>query len=91
MILRILMYKNLQLKAYCNPQFDDHAPEDCATQLTRSLIIAEYEKIKHLKHYQLWYIGDFDDTTGIITQKEPELLVDIDDVLASRKEEEDGK
>lgn len=84
MILNIIIFKNKIIDCFSTPNFDDHAPEDAAVQLSRSLK-ANRDKVELVRTYRfldMYYFGTFDDSTGEIKlEKEPRLLLDCSKVL----------
>lgn len=85
MILHVLMFKDLRIGAFCTPQFVDMDPEIAATQLERSLIIniEDTQKIKPYNDLDMYWIADFDDQSGRITQMDPVFLLSCRDVIQS--------
>ena len=68
MILNIMMHKNMKINCFTQPMFIDVEPEKVAIQESRSLAICnEGEKILPYKNLKLFFVGVFDDETGIIT------------------------
>ena len=87
MKLNILIFKNKAIECFTTPQFDDHDPKMAAEQLRRSLIIEkDVTKVDPYKNLELYHLGEFDDLTGEIKQKEPELLLDCSAVVKGRKD-----
>lgn len=85
MILHVIMFKDLRIGAFCTPQFIDVDPEIAATQMERSLIIniEDAQKIKPYNDLDMYWIADFDDATGKLTQNEPVFLLSCRDVIQS--------
>lgn len=87
MILNILIFKNLKIKAFTTPQFDDHDPKDAAEQLRRALIVEkDVTKVNPYKNLELYCVGSFDDLTGELTVNEPEFLLSCADVVKTRED-----
>lgn len=85
MILNILIFKNLEIDAFTTPQFDDHEPEVAAVQLARALKIEkDWKKVAPYRALQLYVVGKFDDSTGIITVEKPRMLVDCSSIVKER-------
>lgn len=85
MILNILIFKNLKIKAFTTPQFDDHDPKDAAEQLRRALIVEkDVTKVNPYKNLELYCVGSFNDLTGELTVIEPELLLDCAEICKGR-------
>lgn len=87
MKLNILIFKNKAIECFTTPQFDDHDPKMAAEQLRRSLIVEkDVKKVNPYKNLELYHIGEFDDLTGVISQKDPELLLDCAAVVQGRED-----
>lgn len=85
MKLHVLCFKNILISTFTTPQFVDVAPEDAATQLSRSLVLQfkkDPQKVLEYENLTLHHIAEFDDQTGIITPlPEPVLLLNCFDVV----------
>lgn len=85
MKLHVLCFKNIMIATFTTPQFVDIAPEDAATQLSRSLVLQfkkDPQKVLEYESLTLHHIAEFDDQTGIITPlPEPVLLLNCFDVV----------
>lgn len=77
----IYSYKDNALGCYSNPFYDDRPTANVATGVTRAILGSD--KKESMKHKVLYKIGEFEDTTGIITVVDSELVLDCDEVLAS--------
>lgn len=89
MILNVVCFKNTDINAFTQPQFIDIEPAKAAVQLSRALQL-DHEG-QHDKQYlplQMWSIGQFDDSTGIFTQEQPQLLLTCQEVIIARKEKD---
>lgn len=89
MKLNVVCFKNTDIDAFTQPQFIDIEPSKAAIQLSRALQLDHPGE--HDKQYlplQMWFIGEFDDSTGVFTQSEPELLLTCQEVIIARKEKE---
>lgn len=98
MILNIIMFKNLKIGAFTNPNFTDLEPEKAAKGLERALIANFDEDIKLVKSYEnldMYFVGTFDDETGIISNCEPKFLFSPREVIlalqASKLQKEEVK
>ena len=74
MILNIIVFKNKKIGAFSNPQFLDIEPVKAAVQLSRSLKLNQGKK--EFMDLDMYFLGTFDDETGVITQVEPVFLLD---------------
>ena len=77
MELNIIMFKNLKIGAFTNPNFTDLEPEKAAKGLERA-IIANFDSdpklVRSYENLDMFFVGTFDDETGVITTVEPRLL-----------------
>lgn len=86
MILNIILFKNVKINAFTNPNFTDLEPEKAAKGLERALIANFDEDKKLVKSYEnldMYFIGTFDDETGEIYNCEPRLLFSPREVILS--------
>lgn len=92
MILNVISFKNKVINAFTRPEFLDVEPEKAATQLARSILVADKpEVIKQYENLDMYCIGTFDDETGIFEQlKDPVCLLDCSKVI-EQKEKKDGE
>jgi len=89
MKLNILIFKNVLIGCFTQPQFSDIEPEKAAVQLARSLTLNEDEKIDNqYKNLEMYYLGEFDDETGTIQCIEPKKLLVCGEVIKARLEKE---
>lgn len=87
MILNIICFKNEKIKAFTQPQFIDVDPEKAALQLCRSIQL-NADKASPYQNLTMWYLGSFDDETGIISQiDEMKFLCDCRKVCKEVKDE----
>lgn len=88
MILDIIAYRNKVLKCYANPIFTQEKLEVMEQNMTRALIMNPGKK-EQFAHTALYHFGTFNDETGKYDLlKEPELIYDVDDILAVLPKEE---
>lgn len=77
MLLNIIVFKNVKINAFTNPNYTDVEPEKAAKGLERA-IIANFESdaklVKSYENLDMYYIGTFDDETGVIVYHEPKFL-----------------
>ena len=77
MILDVVIFKNEKIGAFTQPQFIDVEPHNAAVQLVRSMKLNP-EKATHYQNLTMWYMGKFDDETGLFTlEDEYTLLADL--------------
>lgn len=88
MILDILCYRNKAMKCYANPIYSQEKLENLEVNVSRSIIAGGPEARLKSKNLALYHFGTFDDETGKFDLlKEPELLFDVDDILAAIPED----
>lgn len=103
MELYIIMFKNLAINAFTNPNFTDVEPKKAAEGLKRALI-ANYDSdqklVKSYENLEMFSVGTFNDETGVITQEAPVMLLSCKELIAqitaskialARKESENEK
>lgn len=84
MILDIIAFRNKAIKSYLNPQYIEGKLENLEVALTRGITLGGAAKVKEYKDLALYHFGTFDDQTGKYDLlKEPELICDCDDIIAS--------
>lgn len=88
MILNIIVFKNKRVEAFTNPQFLDIEPEKAAVQLARSLKLNQGKK--EYLDLDMYFLGTFDDETGVITQVPPHLLLECSTCFTIPAKEEGG-
>lgn len=89
MILDILAYKNKKMKSWANPFFVETKLENIEVSITRTIINEGDVAVKKFKNLALYHFGTFDDQLGKYDLlKEPELICDCDDIIASLPESE---
>lgn len=76
MIYQILAYKNKTINAFSQPTFHEVPVEYLVESVKRHV----FKGSKNLNDHELWFIGEFNDNTGIL-KYEPLKLLDIDEVL----------
>lgn len=78
MILNIILFKNVKIDCFTQPQFTDIVPETAAIELARSLKLNEgKDEIKKFKNLKMYTFGTFDDSTGnFVLLEEPKELLD---------------
>lgn len=85
MILNIIIFKNVEIDAFTQPQFIDVVPSKAAIQLIRSIKLADDpSKIRQYKHLKMYELGSFDDETGEIKTFDPVLLADLVPIVKER-------
>ena len=90
MILDVLAYRNKKLKSYANPVYVEAKLETIEVSITRAIVSGGEEALKKFKNLALYHFGTFDDQTGKYDLfKEPELICDCDDIIASIPESEE--
>lgn len=77
MILHIYAYKDIRIGAFKNPAYAPDEKDVVIEQTARYAILAKDEEKENLQFCQLFYLGDFDDKTGVITSVEPVFLMDF--------------
>lgn len=80
MKVSVYSYKDNALGCYSSPFYDDRPSENVRIGVARAIIGSE--KRSSMAHKVLFKIGEFEDTTGIITPIDPEFILDCDEVLA---------
>ena len=89
MILNVVCFKNVDIDAFTQPQFIDIEPSKAAIQLSRALQLDhEGKNDKQYLPLQMWSIGQFDDSTGVFTQTQRQLLLTCQEVIIARKEKD---
>lgn len=89
MILNVIIFKNVKIDCFTQPQFTDVEPAKAALQLARSLKINEDKEIdKKYQPLEMYDLGTFDDQTGECNLHDPELLLVCGSVIKARKKEE---
>lgn len=84
MILDVYAFRNKALKCYANPYFSQEKKENVDQNLARSIFAAGPAGKEKYKNLALYYFGTFDDTLGKYDLlREPELVVDCDDIIAT--------
>lgn len=87
MILDVLAYRNKKMKCYTNPFYSQEKIENYEVNIGRSLIAGGPAAVEKMKNLALYLFGQFDDVAGkYILLDEPELICDIDDIIASLPE-----
>ena len=84
MILNIILFKNTKINAFTNPNFTDTEPEKAAKGLERALIAnfdEDYKLVKNYENLDMYFVGTFDDETGIIKTCEPKFLLSPREIL----------
>lgn len=94
MKLEIICYKNVKINAFTNPIYVDITPQNYAIQVARALKTSE--DVKLLGSYtnlEMYYLGTFDDESGVLVPSEPDMLCNIKEVARCRLKEleENGK
>lgn len=88
MILDVLVYRNKKMKCFTNPIYTQDKLENLELNIIRSLIAGGPSAKEKLKNLAMYHLGTFDDETGKYDLlAEPELLFDVDDIIASLPEE----
>lgn len=86
MVLHVYSFKDKFLKAYSQPFYVEVGPQTYATSMKRSILSNEDDsKIAKIKGTALYCLGEFDDETGTFSCIAPELLLDVDDIVAEKK------
>lgn len=75
MLLNIIAFKNTAIKAFTNPQYLDLDADKAAVQLARSLTIGNKEVKTKYRELDMYFLGTFDDESGILTPIVPELIL----------------
>lgn len=87
MILNVVVFKNMEINAFTNPQFIDIEPAKAALQLARSMKVAP-EKATQFQNLTMWNLGEFDDESGRFDLlDEPYLLLDCRTIWKGLKDE----
>lgn len=86
MILQIYVFKDKQLGCFLNPYYTDTTADNSTEHLRRYLATGEIEKVSQYKHRVLYHLGTFDDASGEINVSGVNFLLDCDDVLDARKQ-----
>lgn len=77
MILNIIMFKNVKINAFTNPNYTDVEPDKAAKGLERALIAnfgSDPQLVKSYENLDMYYLGSFDDETGKISCVDPVFL-----------------
>lgn len=90
MKLHVMCYKNILTECFTQPKVIDTDPEQAAVAIARDLTMAYYkpDTRKTALDYEnlvLYYIGDFDDQTGIIVPVTPQVILNCFDVIQGLK------
>lgn len=78
MKLHIYAYRDKKLGAYLTPMTISDEPEKAKVGIGRSLIKADSATKAKFKDLDFYYLGSFNDETGLITAVAPDLLVSLD-------------
>lgn len=80
MIMRIFSVRDVQVEAYLQPFF---SPTEGAA--IRSLMEAAndsaHQFFKNSSDYSLYLLGEFDDSTGVITPTDPKRIVSVSELI----------
>lgn len=69
-----------KIGVYGSIQFTKDNPKDLAVTYERQAI-KEFDSIKKCKDNVLYFLGTYDDTTGVLTQVEKVMVVDFDNLI----------
>lgn len=72
------MFKNLKIHAFTQPSFIDEEPEVAAQGLERAIIMnfdGKSELVQPYQNLEMYYIGTFNDETGVFTSLEEPVLL----------------
>lgn len=96
MILSVYCYRDKKLGRFQTPVVNNIEKETAAVTLARAVVDLTKEQKNKIRDLELYYLGEFDDKTGVIKCFEKEFIVSIDSLIAesevvsheSRSEEE---
>lgn len=80
MIMKVFAVHDAAVQAYLQPFF---SPTTGAAirSLTEACNDPKHEFYKHAKDYSLWLLGDYDDSTGLITAGAPLFVNNCNDLI----------
>lgn len=85
MILHVYAYRDKKIGAFMVPTFTTDTKEVALEKLSRSIKVDDEKKAEKLKDLDLYYIGVYDDKTGILAPIQPEFLLSLDEVIVYDK------
>lgn len=78
MLLHVLMFRNILIGSFTQPQFVDIEPENAAKQLARSFAVAyknDPQKVLSYEDLILYHVAEFDDESGKLTPLPEKVLL----------------
>lgn len=81
MKLSIYAYRDKQLGAYTQPLINNIDKKRAQVAFSRGVIGLSEQQKESMIHYDLYYLGDYDDESGSIKAVVPEYIFSLDSVL----------
>lgn len=90
MIVKVYAYRDIQIGAFNKPFYDTNEPEVVKTQVARTVSLSSVEDIEkaHLRDLELYYLGTFDDESGLI-HSDVRFLIRLDKYCRKEKVEDE--